>query len=243
MGALFAVASAAVLIGIALTRRGSLPRLPWLEAWWFHAAVTWPIVMKATFGLCVFAGALADQSANYNLIVYGPAVAAGALVFCWRLSDRYRRVFGPGVLVVLSLMFAMPYAIWGNHAPLSMGLSLGMTLPLLLRSQTRIPFAAWTRTAGSAIFTIALSAVATAVVSPSNIIGVCRDDKCSIWGETLISPVTNNGNFLGVALAILLPIAIVRIRPLSAILLTTGTVVFIEVSGRADRHSLLRLLF
>lgn len=230
-GAMFAIVVASVLSALSLRGLSATDRLPVPERLWFHAVATWPIVVKASLGSVVFATALADRSLNYPLIVYGPALVGGVLLFARRILQRGARLFGPGLLAAGAIVLAFPRVIFAGEQLVPTFIALGVLLPQVLRSDRVLTVDMWRRSARWAIFLVISSVLATAVISPTLIIGECRLDKCSVFGQTLISPITNNGNFLGVAVAILLPLALPTGRAFQTAATAASSLVIIEVSG------------
>lgn len=232
MGATFAIVLATVLLAVATwVKRDGLPRLPPVEAAWFHAAVTWPILMKASLGSFLFADALADGRASYTLIVYGPAAIMGVIAFAHRLTAPGARVFGAGLIVVLAQAFVLPQVVFGEEQPTAVLIAIAMTLPIAMRSRSSIALWAWVQHARVALTVVAGSVLIVALLSPGLIIGACRLDKCSLFGETVISPITNNGNFLGVAAALIFPLTLARAGFWRSVVLAAGSLVLVEVSG------------
>lgn len=232
MGILIAVSvGAAMIAGAAVWKHPNWPRLPVAEALWFHTIVTWPILMKASLGSLIFASILSGEETSYTAVVYGPAFIGGMVLFATRATRPGARLFGPGILVVLGVALALPHVVFGSGNPLPALLSIAMTLPIALRSSIEITYTAWIGQARWALAAIALSIIMVGLTSPSLIVAGCRLDKCSIFGETLTSPITNNGNFLGVAVALLLPFALARAQLIQALLLAGGALILIEASG------------
>ncbi len=231
VGALLAVVAAAALTLFGVWGSRSSDRLPVTEAIWLHAVVTWPILIKATLGSLLFPSALADGSVAYTLTIYGPGVVAGVISFVHRLTEHGVRVFGPGLLTLFGIIMVLPAVAFGGEQPTAVLIALAMALPLALRSRAAISLDSWAAQARVILGIVISSAVIVALVAPQLIIGLCRLDKCSIFGETLISPITNNGNFFGVAVALVLPLALNGLQRWRFVFLAVGALILVEVSG------------
>lgn len=211
-----------------LRERHEVGRLPLLEKAWFHAAVTWPIAVKGALGSFIF-GANADSQTQFTLIVYGPGIGLGlGLLFA-----RLRR--GGGIYTPVLYLFALIALSLPNIFMTRPGLSAVLPILLLVAAfavrRQPLPLEAWCRESLLAISLVAITVTSTAVIAPQNIIGQCREDKCTLVGQVLWSPLTNNGNFVGLSLVILMPWALARMRLIALVPATLGTLMMVELSG------------
>ncbi|GGJ12410.1 O-antigen ligase family protein [Paenarthrobacter histidinolovorans] len=217
------------LLGLALflSRKATfqLPRIEWL---WFHGSVTWPIAVKAALGSFIFA-ADADSGTSYTLVTYGPALLMALVMLVSRLR-KDAKPFAPGVWIFAGVAFSIPFTLFAGSGFTGV-LPAVLLLPALLRRAAPIPLEAWFASARWSVFCVLLAVTATSFAAPENVIGLCRLDKCSIFGEVLTSPITNNGNFVGVAIAILLPLALLGLRATPLVLTAIVGLVVIEASG------------
>lgn len=207
---------------------GEEAHLGLLNCIWVHSVVTWPTIVKGAVGSLIF-GSDADLLTSFSLVLYGPAVLASILVFFVRLHRR-AALFAPGVILSGLLAWSLPHIAVSNFG-ISAFLPIVLALCVLFRSAKPTSVDPWCRQALLSIFLICVSVTATALVAKNNVIGPCRDDKCPLVGEVLWSPITGNGNFLGLAVAILLPWAIARLRLLALLPAIVGGTAIVELSG------------
>ncbi|TDL37473.1 O-antigen ligase family protein [Kocuria rosea] len=199
-----------------------------LDCIWFHVVVTWPTIVKGAVGSLIFESN-ADSLTSFSLILYGPAVLASVTVFFVRLQLR-AAIFAPGMALLALLTWSLPQIVASNFG-VSAFLPIVLSLCVIFRSARSTSVDFWCHQALLSVFIVCVSVTATALVARDNVIGPCRDDKCPLIGEVLWSPITGNGNFLGLAVAILLPWAIARLRPLALLPAMVGATAFVELSG------------
>jgi len=211
-----------------VARKNTDTPLPKLESLWFHSSLTWPVAVKAALGSFIFAGD-ADSGTSYILVTYGPALLMSLVMVAMRARGD-AKLFIPGLWVFAGVAFSIPFTLFAGTGFTGV-LPVILILPALLRRATPIPLGSWFRSARWALLWILLVLIATSVVAPENVVGPCRLDKCSAFGEVLTSPITNNGNFVGVAIAILLPLALLGLRMFPLILVSIVSLGMIEASG------------
>lgn len=229
MTAEVALATALFLILIVIRAGASADvKLPKLERAWFHLSITWPVAVKAALGSFIFSQA-ADEGANYAIVTYGPAAVVAVVLFLRRLRGD-AKVFAPGLILFTMVMFSVPYLVFGD-AGVAAFLPLLMSLPVVLRRWDAVPVSAWFGQARVSVLVLAGALLMTALTARTNVIGMCRMDKCSAFGEVLTSPITNNGNFAGVAVAILLPWALLGLPRFPMLLMSGASLLLIELSG------------
>ncbi|YCK83497.1 O-antigen ligase family protein [Arthrobacter sp. D3-18] len=210
-------------------RKGESTRLPKLEMAWFHCTVTWPVVVKAALGSFIFSGD-ADSGTSYLLVTYGPALFMSVALLAFRVRGD-AKLFSPGVWVFASVALSVPFIVFSGTSGVAGVLPTLLILPALFQRASPIPLEAWFRSARTSLLLVVMAIAGTALVAPINIIGLCRLDKCSAFGEVLTSPITNNGNFAGVAIALLLPLALLGLRKFPMILTAAAGLIMIEASG------------
>ena len=213
---------------MAVTRNDKAEVLPRLESLWFHSSLTWPVTVKAALGSFIFA-ADADSGTSYVLVTYGPALLMSLVMLAVR-ARRDAKLFIPGVWVFIGVALSVPFTLFAGTGFTGV-LPIILILPALFRRGTPIPLQAWFRAARWSLLWILVAVSATSFAAPENVIGPCRLDKCSAFGEVLTSPITNNGNFIGVAIAILLPLALLGLRMFPLILTSIVSLAMVEASG------------
>lgn len=217
-----------LLLATLIARKAGVPALPKPEGLWFHAAVTWPIVVKAALGSFIFSQD-ADGGTSYTLVTYGPAAVMSIVLLTQRVRGD-AKIFAPGVWTFIAVALSLPFALTGSTG-IGGILPVLFVLPLLLRGAEPIPLASWFKSVRWSLLLIVVAITGTAFVAPLNVVGVCRLDKCSIFGEVLTSPITNNGNFAGVAVAILLPLALLGLGKFPMLLTAIAGLAMVELSG------------
>lgn len=219
---------AILLLSTLIGRKDGGPSLPKPESLWCHSAVTWPIVVKAALGSFIF-DQDADGGTSYTLVTYGPAAVMSFALLVRRVRGD-AKLFAPGIWVFVAVLMSLPFALVGATG-IGGVLPVLFMLPLLLHGDKMIPLAAWFASARWSLLLIVFAITVTAFVAPLNVVGVCRLDKCSMFGEVLTSPITNNGNFAGIAVAILLPLAILGLRMFPMMLTAVAGLAMVELSG------------
>ncbi|MFJ6003866.1 O-antigen ligase family protein [Arthrobacter sp. NPDC092385] len=201
-------------------------RLPRLEAFWFQACITWPVIVKAAIGSLIFVG---DSGTSFTLVTYGPAIAASVFLLVSRVLS-HPKVYAPALILFAFPVLAVPFLVFGRGGPVDL-LPLLFFAPAVLYPKTTTSLDAWGRSARTGLVLIAASFASVAYTSPANVIGACRLDKCSAFGEVLTSPITNNGNFAGISVALLLSVALLGVRRFSFVLTAAGALLLVELAG------------
>lgn len=194
------IAQIVLYVGVALWLIGMLAGSPLnfrehrnkLEYWWAGVAF-----FLGGFGpLSNFLNLPAGSSEIDTLIRLSPLLALGVLMVISSLASRARI---PGAAAMLVLVFA----ILGTHfivTPALMALaSLAVFLPALItpsRGYSLEALQSGAKLGVTAVLGLLTFAVA---LNPSVLIGACRIDKCSIWGQSLGAE--GSGNALGMVLA------------------------------------------
>lgn len=217
-----------LLLASLIARNGGSPSLPKTDGLWFHATVTWPIVVKTALGSFIFSQD-ADGGTSYVLVTYGPA-AVMSLVLLARRVRGDAKIFAPGVWTFIAVALSLPFALTGS-AGIGGILPVLFILPMLFRGSDPFPLSAWFKSVRRSLLLIVSAITGTAFVAPLNVIGVCRLDKCSMFGEVLTSPITNNGNFAGLAVAILLPFALLGLPKFPMLMTAAAGLAMVELSG------------
>lgn len=205
--------SGLALLAMMWSRRhgeASLSKLPQLELLWFHASVTYPVLAKGPLGDLIV-GASEDRGTAYVARVFGPALLVSLVVVVRRLFDAQPRPFVPGLFFVGAAVIGVPFVISGEAGPLTV-LSIVLALAVLFMGNRAIDIEAWGKHARVAVVVITSTFLVTALVSPDDVIGKCWGDKCVVFGQLLTSSVTQNANFSGLAIALLMPWALWRLR-------------------------------
>ncbi len=192
---LFALLSAATLWIFAITRprKQTLPSARRIEFWWvlsaFTAGLTFPVLTIASIG------SLGSSDLDVTLRL-APMLVVGAVAVVQSLRGGARipvsglwLMLAFGVLAAQSIQTPSPIVL----------LSFLMFLPAVITPSQGYELRAIADGArvGSALGLAAIAAIA--LTNSSLMIGACRLDKCSVWGEAL-GPY-GTGNALGLVLA------------------------------------------
>lgn len=225
------VAFVLVVIGSWIASRGAGADRPTVaERVWFHAVVTWPIAVKAALGSLIFAVGADEGNASYTLVTFGPAILMSVVILVQRLTSHRVVIYTPALVFALVPLLFVPRVLFSTENATIL-LPLVFLFPVLVARAEPLPVSAWFATARTSLVLVIASVVAVGVIAPANVLGSCRIDKCSFAGEVLTSPITNNGNFAGVALAIVLPLALAQQRRFAVFCMGIGSLIFIELSG------------
>jgi hypothetical protein len=80
-------------------------------------------------------------------------------------------------------------------------------------------------------FVMAASVLVSVLISSQYVVTECRIDKCGLAGQVLTSPFTDNGNILGLAFAVMLPLAVVSLSFPRMLAVLLGTALMAELAG------------
>lgn len=209
------------------------PRIPVPELVWFHATVTWTVVAKAVVGGFRF-DASEGFGTEYYAFAFGPGVVAAVFLFARRLLSRNPRLFLPGQLYFIAIAVAIPFALF-DQFNVTVLLAAVFGLPLLLYGSRPLSIAGLGHQARMSVTVIAAAITIAGFVDREIILGPCRvwrgDDKCSITGEILTSPILTNGNFAGLSVAILGTWALIGLSKWATLVLGLAIVGIVELSG------------
>jgi hypothetical protein len=80
-------------------------------------------------------------------------------------------------------------------------------------------------------FAMALSVLVSVLLNSQYVVEECRIDKCGLAGKVLTAPFTDNGNILGLAFAVMLPLAVISLSFPRLLAVFVGVVLMSELSG------------
>lgn len=223
------LAASASTIIFYVRNRPNNSSLPWLDSFWLHASLTWPVLFKTTLGVLLFSSAT-PQPETQLLIAYGPGILAGGTLLAFRLVRGARQLSPAGCAIFIVTVLGVPFTLLADATPLVFLAALAY-LPFCIRSPYPVEATAWSNSARAAL-AISVSAFAfAALIRPDIAMEACRVDKCSIFGIVLTSPLTGNGNYFGVATVIFCSLAVVGLKPLASILTLSAAALVIESAG------------
>ncbi|RNE62597.1 O-antigen ligase family protein [Cryobacterium tepidiphilum] len=214
------------LVGLSL-RRGIFTsyrahRRSW-EYWWPYAAFTFGgLGTLSTFG---FVTATADQVA---LLRMAPLVILGLPMVAQSLL-RGARITGSGFFLLLLFSIFGAFTLAGDAflMPLS---SLLILLPGMITPSAGYSSSALRAGTADAVRAFILILALLTVLMPHELLGPCRFDKCSIWGEALGA--VGTGNALGLYLAAMGPITLLSSRGRYAgMLVIAGSFVLVDLTS------------
>jgi hypothetical protein len=223
------VAAALIACVLVFDRRNSAAALPVTERLWFHSTITWPVVVKAAFGPFVFGSGANSTGTSFTLVTYGPAIIMAIVLALIRLARPGATPFLPAIVYGFVALLGVPYLFEGGT--LLNVIPVVLVLPLMIHSEARILLSSWFREARFGLLSIAAALALTGLISRGTLIGDCRADKCTVFGDVLISPLTNNGNFAGISMVIVFAIACFGMKPIPTLILAVSVVSLVDLSG------------
>lgn len=209
----------------ALRRCVRFSQRPWaeFEYWWAYAAFfAGGLGTLATFGFLELA------TEQVTAVRVGPLALLGTLLVI-RSIVRGAKISASGFyLGALFLLFGA-FAITGQGFLMPLA-SLFILLPCIITPTGGYSFLALRNGIIDASVLLLTVLILLAVLIPNQLIGPCRFDKCSLWGESLGA--VGTGNALGLMLAILGPITVAfsaRLVPTLGILI--GSYVLVDLTS------------
>lgn len=215
--------SALWILGLRLSAIGTQVHWRAGEYWWGIAAFTFGGI--GTLASFQFLGWSADEVTAIRLV---PLAAVGCGMVLHSMNGGLRL---PGSGYFLLVLFAVLLVFGISRQDFLMTAASFFTLlPCLL-----VPSGGYSLQAlragtlgGMGIFLGLL--IVLAVTSPADMIGQCRSDKCSIWGESLGT--VGTGNALGLFVALMGPITAIfanRLKP--GVLITVGSYLLVDLTS------------
>jgi exopolysaccharide production protein ExoQ len=177
-----------------------------LDLVWLVAICGWPFVVTLSVAPLLFGEARHGSGQDYVFLAYGPAVFLGAFIFSSRLFSKRANVFSPSSLLLFGTAIALlPFSYADSRIAL---ITLALYLPTILIASSPDPFVALATAARLAASAILVAMVYMVTYFPEMSLGPCRADKCGVAGVSLFSSYSGNGNIYGIALVLLLPLAL-----------------------------------
>lgn len=204
---------AVVAVALGAVRRGEFRALGDEDRWAAIAVVlvtAWPMVWTFVLGPVVVG---TPASPLFPAAWYLPGAAMAVLMLRRAFDSRGFVIDLPVAIVAsVSVLALAPLLFDGGTISEIQRWALAavlLAIPLLKRQRVSLAALAWA--SRTSLLVIALTVLATVTVVPGGV-GACRTDKCGTAGVALTSVFAGNGNILGLAVALLLPFALVNRR-------------------------------
>jgi O-Antigen ligase len=203
------------------------------EYWWTIFAVGWPGMLLVTN----LANASGDSVDWGTIVQFGPMLAIGAyLGLRWVMAGELT-VAGDLLLIVLAI--TLSYIAGGATFIMPIAAAVAV-LPALGRAKSRAPIGVLIGGLGDSLKLIALALLASEFLPGGALLGSCRLDKCSVWGQQLGA--LGTGNAFGLTLAFAAPSLIIAAKSWrGALLAIPSTLAIIDLS--ASRSALISWIF
>lgn len=205
----------------ARTRRADRYRL---DYWWAVAVfATGGIGSMASF---TFVSLTPDQVTLVRTI----AIIAIGLAIMVTAAFRKALVLSPIGLLLSPYLAILILPLLSGQQVLMPILSLLMFAPVIFRPRERYSFLSLVHGAKTGITITLITLSALSLTMNSNIIGPCRFDKCSIWGQSLGTEGT--GNALGMILAVSATVTLMSARNLwASISIALSSLILVDMTS------------
>ncbi|MGZ8176976.1 hypothetical protein ACXVUM_03530 [Williamsia sp. SKLECPSW1] len=223
---------AVIAVLVVTVRRGEFTALGDEDRWAAVAVVlvtAWPMAWTFVFGPVIVS---TPASSLFPALWYLPSAVIAVLLLRRAFDSPGFRIDLPVAMIAgVSVLALFPLLLDGGTFSEIQRWVLGgvlLTIPLLKRERVTLAALAWA--ARASLLVIAITVLVAVTVVPGAV-GSCRTDKCGSAGEALTSAFAGNGNVLGLAVALLLPFALVGRRWPHVIALLVAVVALGELAG------------
>jgi O-antigen ligase len=238
---LLGAATAALVIAVGDPRR-VLTRSDLLVTTWALTFVVWPIV--AIFLVAPLLWSTSEDAGGYfALLEYFPALAWSGLALVTAMTHERLVLNSPALVTGVPLLFSVTWLFLADasSAPqvvLAFAFFAGVAVKVRRTSIHTVGYLC-----ALSLCLISASVLLSALVVPEKVLASCRADKCGLASEVITSPFAGNGNVLGLAMVILVPLtfaAITRWRVVSVVI--GATIVVVLADSRTALFGLLLAL-
>ncbi|BBZ22090.1 O-antigen ligase family protein [Mycolicibacter hiberniae] len=192
---------------------------------WVFLVAAWPFITVYVVGPLIWASP--DQAGRFfPALQYTPAAICSTVGVVRGLRESRTQVSLPAALIGTSLLFAA-VSVWfsGRVQVLNFIMAGALFMGVVLK-QGVTPVR--TLSVAAQVSLLAMSAAVTlaVIVNPGRVLTHCRLDKCGAVTQVLTSPLSANGNVLGIATVLLIPFACATLTLRRCMVLLAGVGAF-----------------
>ncbi|GAA1885544.1 O-antigen ligase family protein [Williamsia serinedens] len=234
LSSLLLLSTAAIILGVICSRSPDDRREGRTSVLvWVMAIGAWPVVVAYLVAPVVFRSAATPAAVGsvFSLIQYLPAIVVAGWSFGRAVTVGRVRI-DPVVMCLLSVMALSFVSIVVQEARQVVNLGVaGLLLAGFLVRWRSVDLPTVAKSARIALATLVAGCALATLVTPGTVIDPCRQDKCNLVDNVLTSPFAGNGNFAGLAAAVLFCLAVSGLGWIPLTLTAAGAAIFMEAAA------------